>query len=95
MPKLLNNTGQTFRALAYGGTAEKPTMEELAVVPPGFCDLTDEQFAAFKKANQEALDLGWVVDNSKYDESKKDVQILDKPKKKKAKRKKDPFKDFE
>lgn len=93
MPKLLNNTDQTFRVLGYTEKNGRLVVVDRITVPPGFSDLSDAEYQEFKKAHQKALDLGWVVDNNKPTEEKVIVPLVeDKPKKR---RKKAVLKDFD
>lgn len=94
MPKLLNNTDQTFRVLGYAEKNGRLVVVDRITVPPGFSDLSDTEYQEFKKTNQRALDLGWVVDNSKPTEEKVIIPMIeDKPKKKS--KKKSSLKDFD
>lgn len=94
MPKLLNNTDQTFRVLGYAKVNGRLVVVDKLTVPPGFSDLSDSEYQEFKKTNQRALDLGWVVDNNKPTEEKIIVPMVEDPPKKKRK-KKSALKDFD
>lgn len=64
MKVLLNNTAQTFRALRYVGEGESLHIEAVKV-PPGFTELSDDDYEFFKLKNPRPLDCKDILVNEK------------------------------